>query len=82
MALVEIDVVDYLDEVSDRAILREFKDRMARGKFKQSDISSLDDIEIWTPEALVHDLREAFYRRNASEMERLLTILGEITHAR
>jgi len=70
MPYVHITVRDALIEVTDDELREELR---ARTRRKAS--CSGDEPEPWTPGGLADDLRAAFYRRDASLFEALLTVL-------
>jgi hypothetical protein len=75
MVLVEVDIEieDYLDEVSLEALQEEISDRRRRAESTR--LIGVGGVELWTPSGLADDLRTAFYARNASRFEMLLTVL-------
>jgi hypothetical protein len=75
MESAEIDVDEYLDEASASALRSEVERRVACGDWKWPDVPGDDGVERWTPGGLADDLRNAFYARDASRFEALLTVL-------
>lgn len=74
MASIEIDADEYLSDVSDDALRIEVRHRIAAGW----EIKFLDDgTEPWSKPGLAADLRAAFYSRNASRFELLLSVLEQ-----
>ena len=72
MASICFDVEDYLGGVDLKVLQKEIIRRIERDrKAKAAD----GGIEVWTPPGLADDLRTAFYTRNASRFELLLTVL-------
>jgi hypothetical protein len=70
MTTIEIDIEDYLEDVDTDVLERELRRR--RSKVKPADPAAP---EAWTPRGMAHDLRTAFYARNASRFEMLLLAL-------
>lgn len=75
MTLVSIDIDYYADDLSNQALIDEVKVRISNNQIKPTDIVGLNDPEPWCPSGLAADVREAFYRRDASRMEMLLMVL-------
>lgn len=73
MACVDFYVDDYLDEASDRALKNELTRRRARSDWQES--PDPNGPEPWTRRGMADDIRQAFYARNASRLELLLTQL-------
>jgi hypothetical protein len=73
MTCIDIDIDDYLDEVSEDALRREVDRRIAAGSWSNSDHAP----EPWTRAGLAADIRAAYYARNASRLELLLVILEQ-----
>lgn len=73
MASMDFDVDDYLRQASSRAMHAELQSRIARKEWNPP--VDENDAEPWTPAGLAADIRNAFYARNASRLEILLTAL-------
>lgn len=73
MATIEIEADWYIDEVSNSKLLAEVARRVAVGDITPA--MAADDSEPWSPDGLASDIRHAFYARDASRMEMLLTVL-------
>lgn len=74
MAYIDIDIDDYLHDASKIALREEIKRRAAAGKWEE-DAPVEKHVEVWTAEGMAADIRNAYYARNASRLELLLTIL-------
>ena len=71
MACVHIDIEDYLDDARPEDIEREYLRRLARGYVPKH----TTDSEPWIRDGLAADIRNAYYARNASQLEALLVVL-------
>jgi hypothetical protein len=68
----DVEIEDYLDEVP----LEVLREEIARRQKRDGDAkATVGEVEVWTPSGLADDLRNAFYARNASRFEALLTVL-------
>ncbi len=75
MASVDFDVDDYLDEASTGALRAELSSRDESKAGAGKALVAVGNVQFWTPSGLADDLRTAFYARNASRFEMLLTAL-------
>lgn len=73
MARLYFCVDDYLDGASDRALAIELKRRQARPGWK--DEPDQNGVQPWTCRGMSDDIRQAYYARNVSRLELLLTQL-------
>jgi hypothetical protein len=69
---IDIDVDDYLDDASNEAIWSELLRRIANG-YEPPVVASAP--QPWTRIGLASDIRHAFYARDASRLEMLLSEL-------
>ena len=69
------DLIYFVADISDDQLVREMRDRIACGQWKPQ--GKLSDVEPWTRGGLAADIREAYYARNASRLEALLTVLEQ-----
>ncbi len=74
MAYVDIDIEDYIYEISTEVLKLELKRRFDKGD-KDAMEPIEDGVEPWSPQGLADDLRLVFYSRNASRFESLLSVL-------
>jgi len=72
---VHVDIEDHLEEVSLSALRAEIRRREEPRREAGKTVAAVGDVELWTPSGLAEDLRTAFYARNASRFELLLTTL-------
>jgi hypothetical protein len=66
---IDIEIEDYLDEIDSDVLERELRRR------RSNIVQDPNGPEAWTPRGMAHDLRTAFYARNASRFEMLLLAL-------
>ena len=77
MTYVHIEIDDYLHEISASSLKAEVRRRIQTKEWKWGNLVDEDGAEPWAPATLAEDLREAFYRRDASRFEMLLRVLAE-----
>jgi hypothetical protein len=73
MASIDIYVDDYLYEASDNALKDEVKRRAGRPGWH--DVDDPLGVHPWTRRGMADDIRQAFYARNSSRLELLLSQL-------
>lgn len=77
MACIEIEIDDHLDDASEYALREEIERRLKKGQWKGALPKQPGGEEAWSHADLAHDLRTAFYARNASRFETLLQVLEQ-----
>lgn len=78
---MHIEVDDYLHEASINSLKHEVANRISSKEWKGPFPTAADDSEPWAPASLADDIRKAFYARDASRPEILLSVLERYSAA-